>query len=46
MPIRCEQATNYYAGGAAVSDASLDIADGGFFGLLGPSGSARSTAQG
>jgi len=43
MSIRLEQVTKYYAGGAAVSDASLDIADAEFFVLLGPSGSGKST---
>ena len=43
MSIRLEQVTKYYTGGAAVSDASLDIADAEFFVLLGPSGSGKST---
>ncbi len=43
MSIALEQISKYYAGTAAVSDVTADIAQGEFFVLLGPSGSGKST---
>jgi len=43
MSISLEQVTKHYDGAPAISDISVEIADGEFFVLLGPSGSGKST---
>ena len=43
MSISIEQVSKHYGEGPAVSDVSVDIADGELFVLLGPSGSGKST---
>src|SRR5579875_2911517 len=43
MSITLDQVTKRYPGSTVVNDVSLDIGDGEFFVLLGPSGSGRST---
>src|SRR5580704_7308551 len=43
MSITLDQVTKHYAGLPVVNDVSLDIGDGEFFVLLGPSGSGTST---
>ena len=43
MSIVLEQISKHYDGAAAVSDVTVDIAEGEFFVLLGPSGSGKST---
>ncbi len=43
MSIVLEQISKHFDGAAAVSDVTVDIAEGEFFVLLGPSGSGKST---
>src|SRR5205814_9839390 len=43
MSITLDQVTKHYAGAPVVNDVSLDIGDGEFFVLLGPSSSGKTT---
>jgi ABC-type phosphate/phosphonate transport system ATPase subunit len=45
MSITLDQVTKRYAGAPVVNDVSLDIGDGEFFVLLGPSGSGMAASR-